>query len=112
MLSGRTIQGAGGGGLLALTYVVISDLFEIRGRAKALSGMSVIWLVGVICGPILSGGFTTDVSWASVLPFFEEELKLMWPPALDLLDIPPTLRNFNCTSCDSFQTISSRGCEV
>lgn len=65
MLVGRSIQGAGGGGMLTMTYVVMADLLSLRDRAKGMAVISLVWLVGTVCGPILGGGFTTNVTWVS-----------------------------------------------
>lgn len=65
LLAGRTIQGAGGGGMLTMTYVLMADLLSQRDRAKGSAVISLVWLVGTVCGPILGGGFTAQVSWVS-----------------------------------------------
>lgn len=46
-----------------MTYVVMSDLLSLRDRAKGIAVISLVWLVGTSCGPILGGGFTTYVTW-------------------------------------------------
>ena len=46
LLVGRTLQGVGGGGMLTMTYVVMTDLLDLRGRAKGIAVLSVVWLIG------------------------------------------------------------------
>jgi MFS family permease len=65
MLVGRVIQGAGGGGLLALTYCLIADLLPLRQRSIGMSVIAFMWLLGLNTGPIIGGGFSENVSWVS-----------------------------------------------
>lgn len=60
---GRAVQGAGGGGLIALTEVVVTDLVPLAERGKYLSILSAIWSVGTVAGPLIGAGFAQDVSW-------------------------------------------------
>ncbi|KAJ5081048.1 hypothetical protein N7456_013286 [Penicillium angulare] len=63
MLVGRSIQGVGGGGVLALTEIVITDLVPLRFRGKYFGIMSAMWSLGSVTGPILGGGFAQSVTW-------------------------------------------------
>lgn len=63
MLVGRSIQGVGGGGVLALTEIVITDLVPLRYRGKYFGIMSAMWSLGSVTGPILGGGFAQSVTW-------------------------------------------------
>ncbi|KAL2374278.1 MFS multidrug transporter, variant [Blastomyces gilchristii SLH14081] len=63
MLVGRSIQGVGGGGLIALTEIVITDLIPLRERGTYFGIISAMWSVGSVTGPILGGGFSQNVSW-------------------------------------------------
>jgi len=65
LLVGRTIQGAGGGGLMSMTYVLVADLLPLHNRAKGMSVIALVWLVGSVCGPILGGAFSSHASWVS-----------------------------------------------
>jgi len=69
MLTGRTIQGAGGGGLLAITYILIADLLPLRQRSQGMSLIAFIWLVGALAGPIMGGGFA-GISWVRVISMY------------------------------------------
>ncbi len=72
MLVGRCVQGTGGGGLIALTYVIVTDMVTLRERGKWMSIISLQWTIGTITGPILGGAFSS-VSWRWIfwlnLPF-------------------------------------------
>ena len=73
LLVGRSVQGAGGGGLLTMTYVLMTDSLSLQERHKAITALSLTWLVGTVVGPIMSGGFTEHASWRLIfwlnLPF-------------------------------------------
>lgn len=63
ILAGRTVQGIGGGGLLALTEVVITDLVPLAFRGHWLSILSGVWSIGTVSGPLIGAGFAQDISW-------------------------------------------------
>lgn len=65
MLVGRSIQGVGGGGIIALSEVIITDLVPLRYRGQYFGIMSGMWSIGSVTGPILGGGFAEDVTWVS-----------------------------------------------
>lgn len=69
MLVGRSIQGVGGGGIIALSEVVITDLVPLRYRGQYFGILSAMWSIGSVTGPILGGGFAENVSWVSLLHF-------------------------------------------
>ncbi|KLU88153.1 hypothetical protein MAPG_07140 [Magnaporthiopsis poae ATCC 64411] len=63
LIVGRTIQGVGGGGLIALTEVVITDLVPLHARGTWFSVLSAVWSVGTVSGPLIGAGFAQNVSW-------------------------------------------------
>ncbi|KAL8935032.1 MAG: hypothetical protein Q9216_005619 [Gyalolechia sp. 2 TL-2023] len=63
LLAGRAIQGIGGGGLIVLSNICISDLFSMRERGKYFGIIGGVWGVASALGPILGGVFTEKVSW-------------------------------------------------
>jgi MFS family permease len=65
MLVGRSIQGVGGGGVIALTEIVVTDLVPLRLRGKYFGLIASMWSLGSVLGPILGGGFSENVSWVS-----------------------------------------------
>ncbi|KAL8983739.1 MAG: hypothetical protein Q9205_002108 [Flavoplaca limonia] len=63
LLAGRAIQGIGGGGLIILSNICISDLFSMRERGKYFGMIGGVWGLASALGPILGGVFTEKVSW-------------------------------------------------
>lgn len=59
----RVLQGVGGGGLVILVNIVISDLFSMRERAKYFGLVGMTWALASAVGPVLGGVFTEKVSW-------------------------------------------------
>ncbi|KAF2760573.1 MFS general substrate transporter [Pseudovirgaria hyperparasitica] len=73
LLAGRCIQGMGGGGISALTYVIATDLVSLRERGKYFGLITMMWALGSVTGPVIGGAFAQDVSWRWIfwinLPF-------------------------------------------
>lgn len=63
LLVGRCIQGSGGGTLLTMTFVVLTDLVSLRERGRWAGVISLVWLVGAVAGPVIGGAFSEKVSW-------------------------------------------------
>lgn len=63
MLVGRSIQGVGGGGLVALTYVVMADLVTLRERGKWMAIINLMWAIGSVIGPVIGGAFAEKADW-------------------------------------------------
>ncbi|KAK3329727.1 major facilitator superfamily transporter [Apodospora peruviana] len=63
ILVGRTIQGAGGGGIITLTEVVVTDLVPLAVRGQWFSLLSAMWSIGTVTGPLIGAGFAQNVSW-------------------------------------------------
>ncbi|KAB8246773.1 major facilitator superfamily domain-containing protein [Aspergillus flavus] len=63
MLVGRSLQGVGGGGITALTNVIVTDLVPLRERGKYFGILNAMWSLGSVMGPILGGGFAQNVTW-------------------------------------------------
>lgn len=63
LLAGRVFQGAGGGGLIILVNICISDLFSQRERTKYFGLVGMVWALASAIGPVLGGVFTEQVSW-------------------------------------------------
>ncbi|KAL3497165.1 major facilitator superfamily domain-containing protein [Aspergillus germanicus] len=63
LLAGRTIQGLGGGGLISLTTVTITDLVPLRERARFNAMVSTVWAVGSATGPVLGGVLAVRGEW-------------------------------------------------
>ncbi|KAK3693582.1 major facilitator superfamily transporter [Podospora appendiculata] len=63
LIAGRTVQGVGGGGLIAITEIVVTDLVPLRFRGQWMSLLSVVWSIGTVTGPLIGAGFAEKVSW-------------------------------------------------
>ena len=51
----RAVQGLGGGGLFALSQILIGDMLPPRERGKYAAWISGMWAVAGIAGPLLGG---------------------------------------------------------
>ena len=63
LITARAIQGIGGGGLIILVNICISDLFSMRNRGKYFGMIGMVWALASAVGPLLGGVFTEKVSW-------------------------------------------------
>ncbi|KAJ5834969.1 major facilitator superfamily domain-containing protein [Penicillium robsamsonii] len=63
LLVGRSIQGVGGGGIIALTEVIMTDIVPLRHRGQYFGVFSGMWAIGSVSGPILGGAFSQNVTW-------------------------------------------------
>jgi EmrB/QacA subfamily drug resistance transporter len=63
LIAARAIQGTGGGGLIILVNICISDLFSMRKRGTYFGIVGMVWAFASAVGPILGGVFTEKVSW-------------------------------------------------
>lgn len=63
LLVGRSLQGVGGGGLIALTEILVTDLVPLRQRGQWFGVISAMWSLGSVTGPIIGGAFAQSVSW-------------------------------------------------
>lgn len=70
VLVGRLLQGLGGGGLMALSFVAVSLLFPKRLIARAMAAVSTLWGVSAFCGPLIGGLFVEFATWRSGFWFF------------------------------------------
>ena len=53
----------GGGGIIALTMVIFSDIIPLRQRPKYWSLIQIMWALGTIAGPLVGGLFAQHASW-------------------------------------------------
>ena len=68
----RCIQGVGGGGVIALSYVIITDMVGLRERGKWIGIVNMSWAIGSVSGPVIGGAFAVNVTWVgktSIPPF-------------------------------------------
>lgn len=62
----RAIQGAGGGGLLALAQTIIGDVVPPRERARYMVYISAVWAAASLGGPVIGGVFAEHVHWSLI----------------------------------------------
>ncbi|KAG7116753.1 MFS transporter L2 like protein [Verticillium longisporum] len=63
LLVGRSIQGIGGGGIIALSEVIVTDLVPLAVRGQWLSILSAMWAIGTVAGPLMGAGFAQHATW-------------------------------------------------
>lgn len=66
LIAARVIQGMGGGGLIVLVNIAISDLFAMRDRGAYFGIIGGVWALASSLGPIVGGLFTQKVNWRFV----------------------------------------------
>ncbi|ODQ72322.1 hypothetical protein LIPSTDRAFT_40680, partial [Lipomyces starkeyi NRRL Y-11557] len=67
------IPHTGGGGIIATTEVIITDIIPLRERGKYWGLVSMMWAIGIVTGPVVGGAFAQNVTWRWIfwtnLPF-------------------------------------------
>ncbi|GAA1611844.1 MDR family MFS transporter [Actinoplanes couchii] len=63
LITGRALQGLGGGGLMIISQAIVADLVPPRERAKFLAPMGAVFGIASVAGPLLGGWFTDQHSW-------------------------------------------------
>lgn len=66
LIAARAVQGIGGGGLIVLVNICISDLFAMRERGAYFGIIGGVWALASSLGPVVGGAFTQNVSWRYV----------------------------------------------
>ena len=65
LIGARAVQGIGGGGLFALSQILIGDLMPPRERGRYAGWISGMWAVAGIAGPLL-GGTLAEWHWSLI----------------------------------------------
>ena len=63
LLAGRTVQGLGGGALVALVFVAQDRFFPNRLVPRIVACLSLVWMASALCGPLIGGAFATAGLW-------------------------------------------------
>ncbi|KAK7430142.1 hypothetical protein QQZ08_003327 [Neonectria magnoliae] len=63
LIASRAIQGLGGGGLVVLPNIAVSDLFSMRNRGMYFGILGMVWALASAIGPVLGGAFTSKATW-------------------------------------------------
>ena len=63
LLAGRSVQGLGGGMLVALSYAMIRHLFPAALWPRAISLVSGMWGAAALTGPFVGGVFAELGAW-------------------------------------------------
>ncbi|KAF7334954.1 MFS drug transporter [Mycena venus] len=59
----RGLAGAGGGGLVSMSQIVISDIVSLRERGKYQGIISGVIAIGYCLGPVIGGAFAQQLEW-------------------------------------------------
>ncbi|EUC27750.1 hypothetical protein COCCADRAFT_110873 [Bipolaris zeicola 26-R-13] len=63
VLIGRTVQGAGGGGIICVTALIVVDKIPLQERGNWLSLLGAVFSVGNVSGPLLGGALAKETLW-------------------------------------------------
>lgn len=63
LIVSRGLQGIGGGGLMAMGFIVIGDIFSPRERGKYMAYYTMNFSLAALLGPIVGGVFVDLASW-------------------------------------------------
>ncbi|MFF5792114.1 MDR family MFS transporter [Paeniglutamicibacter sp. NPDC012692] len=63
LITMRVLQGLGGGGMAALSQVVMADIISPRERGKYMGLFGAIMAVGTVAGPLIGGFITDSINW-------------------------------------------------
>ncbi|KAJ7575284.1 MFS general substrate transporter [Mycena floridula] len=63
MISGRTVQGLGSGGIQSLSMIILADLVSLEDRAIYASLFGVTWSISSLIGPVIGGALASKGAW-------------------------------------------------
>lgn len=63
LIVSRGLQGIGGGGLMAMGFIVIGDIFSPRERGRYMAYYTMNFSLASLLGPVIGGVFTDLASW-------------------------------------------------
>jgi EmrB/QacA subfamily drug resistance transporter len=62
----RAIQGFGGGCLVTLPLIIITDMYDSQQRAKIQGWLASVWGIAGISGPLVGGLLVDFISWRAI----------------------------------------------
>ncbi len=77
LLVGRLLQGLGGGGLTAMSFIATATLFPGRLTARVMAAISALWGASAFLGPLIGGAFVTYSTWRMGFVFFGAQALLL-----------------------------------
>ncbi|KAG0225852.1 hypothetical protein BGW41_004482 [Actinomortierella wolfii] len=63
LIVGRAIAGLGAGGLMAMVFIILSDMLDMRERGKYIGFVGAVFSFSSVIGPLLGGAFTDHATW-------------------------------------------------
>ena len=66
LIAARLLQGAGGGGLLALSQTITGDILSPRERARFQPYFAAAFTTASLAGPVLGGFFAQHLGWPMI----------------------------------------------
>lgn len=63
LITGRAVQGLGGGGLLILIQAIVADIIPARRRTSYMSVIGAVFALSAVLGPFLGGWFADGIGW-------------------------------------------------
>lgn len=63
LIAGRTLQGAGAGGIFTATEMILSDMIPLRARGNYRGMIGLVWAVASCIGPQIGGTFASRKDW-------------------------------------------------
>ena len=95
LILGRAIQGVGGGGLEALSEIILTDMTTLKERPLWIGILGFVWAAGSVLGPLVGAVFSELVSWRWIgwinLPLLGVAIVLI-PPFLTLQPIKLSMK--------------------
>jgi hypothetical protein len=95
LIIGRAVQGVGGGGLEALSEIILTDMTTLKERPLWIGILGFVWAAGSVMGPLVGAVFSEFVSWRWIgwinLPLLGVAIVLI-PPFLTLQHIKSSMK--------------------
>ncbi|KAJ3234996.1 hypothetical protein HDU81_000941 [Chytriomyces hyalinus] len=63
LIAGRAIAGVGGGGIMSLVLIMLSDIVSIQDRGKYQGFIGGTYSIASVIGPLVGGAFVDNLSW-------------------------------------------------